>query len=258
MISATIRRSRGILFASALAACQSPLAQEGALDVDSDEGAPPELVTCAVDDDCVLTAASCCECPSFAISRTGDSVSDDACSNIDCEPLEACPAIVAACAQDTCIVQCAPLPCDLSCASGFASDALGCLTCECRGEPEIDAAACIADADCIRVAADCCGCTRGGEDTAVPIAQAEAYIDALGCHDSAACPDVDTCDDALVPRCVAGACALELAVDAPPGPAGARCGKPTLPPCPDGTVCVLNDPQANDATLAGVGICRSV
>lgn len=206
-------------------------------------------VECETAEDCVLATSTCCDCPDYATSERTDS-----CEDIECPtPPSACPEIAAACVDGYCTTACVTDTCELECDAGFAMDAAGCLVCECAvgGAPE---PGCSADADCVAVPADCCGCARGGADTAVPAADADDYMSGLMCESDAACPEVDVCDPAEVPQCVSGQCRLGAAEDADPNDGVQECGRPDLPPCPEGTVCVLNaDP---DASMQGVGTCQ--
>ena len=245
-----------LVSASFAMGCVIPEADERALAGLDQEGPPAPHEGCALDSDCQLVASSCCECPSYALPA-GDSA-PDACVDVGCQPEDSCPVVEAACDGGTCVMRCAPVVCELSCAAGFVADALGCLTCACAENSDPGVAVCASDPECVQVAADCCGCAQGGADIAVHIDQVASHLEALDCTGAPACPGLDSCDPSLQPRCAAGSCQLlESAIDAPAGPEGdGWCGRPGLQPCPQGTVCVLNDSQANDATLAGVGICR--
>jgi hypothetical protein len=181
---------------------------------------------------------------------------DDSCDAVDCPPPpEPCADLRAACVDGVCAAVCAPVACELSCGSGFEVDAAGCLTCACAAPPPA-AVACTEDAECVQVAADCCGCARGGADTAVPAAEADRFSESLMCPDppsGAACPEVDVCDPSEAPRCRGGQCVLEG--DPDDGADAPGCGRPDLPTCPEGTVCVLNaDPEAS---MDGVGSCQA-
>jgi hypothetical protein len=246
-------RSAALLLA--LSACfqGSPEALDGDDDTGPSDG---DIAECATAADCTGAAASCCECPTYAVSRA--SGWDDSCEEVCESPPSSCSA-APACAAGTCVLQCLPVTCGLTCPDGFAADSVGCLSCACGGGSPLPPAECAIDADCVQVPADCCGCAAGGADTAVPAGEAESFDDGLGCGTMEACPGVNVCDPEVVPRCLGGACALAAppATDEPdPVPTG-YCGSPDLPACPAGQVCVLNDPAAMDATAAGLGICRS-
>lgn len=245
------------LLAALLAGCTAQSANEAAApDLDSPPpGAPAPLFECAVDEDCEPAASACCECPSFALPAADGF--GQTCADVGCDAPAACPAVQAACIDSACTLRCAAVICELTCDNGFAADSLGCLTCACATAPP-QAAECQQDSDCAQVPADCCGCTRGGQDTAVPADQAQAHIDALDCPPDPACPDIDTCEESYLPRCVQGACALAppAETDSPTPQEPQRCGTTALPPCPQDQVCVLNDPTADQATAAGVGVCR--
>jgi hypothetical protein len=222
---------------------------------DRDYSDPASLAECISDDDCEPAASACCECPSFALP-----VSDgfgQACTDVGCGAPAGCPAVQAACLDGACALRCAPVACDITCEAGFAADEMGCLVCACAALPP-QTAECQIDTDCAQVPADCCGCARGGQDTAVPAGQVEDHIDALDCPLEPACPGIDTCMENYVPRCVQGACALAAPPDTdtttPDEPQ--RCGTTSLPSCPQDQVCVLNDPTAEQATAAGLGVCR--
>jgi hypothetical protein len=219
-----------------LAACQSGSGRELAPIGGGAYGA------CALDADCVLAATSCCECPTFAVA-----ISDPAhrgCAGIACPPLSCPNSVHAVCDTGTCALACAPLACALTCADGFAIGATGCLTCACASVTD---PACASDADCVRTRADCCGCARGGADTAVAAGDVAAFDASLGCPASPSCPATGTCAADLAPRCLEGACQL-----LPPVPAGA-CGRTGLAMCSDGTGCTINVDA--DATAYGVGVC---
>jgi hypothetical protein len=197
---------------------------------------------CDVDDDCALAAPTCCACPSFAVSASDGSF-DASCKDVTCPMPDGCPAMVARCIESVCAATCAPVTCDVSCADGFVADAAGCLTCACHERP---ANGCHADEDCVEVPADCCGCARGGSDTAVLAGDAAVYAAMLGCPASPNCPDFDTCEPAAIARCLQGSCTLTTTTHLPAG----SCGRPDLATC---AACVLN--ASPDATALGVGIC---
>lgn len=210
-----------------------------------DESAAPGVGLCRLDSDCVPAGKTCCGCPTFAVSRT-DPVAR-ACSNVECPISECAENVIARCNEEQrCELACAPRACDAaaSCAYGFAADANGCLSCECAApEP----GGCAVDADCTRTRADCCGCQQGGLDTAVLATTRASYDAMLMCPSAPACPGIDTCT-ADVPTCVQGRCALV----SPDLPAGA-CGRPDLPTCPAGTLCLVN--VSDQANMHGLGVC---
>jgi hypothetical protein len=213
---------------------------------DGNGGGSSTPAECSLDRDCVAAGARCCDCPTYAVPTLDPAA--QACANVDCAPASCGSPMRAACDLGKCVLQCAPVACEMnvSCSSGFKTDANGCLTCECAGA--VDATACDSDSQCARVRDDCCGCAQGGEDTAVPTDEVAAHEAALMCPSTPSCPGANTCAPDLAPRCVQGACEL---VSGPP-PAGA-CGRPDLPACPEGEACTVN---ANDqATMHGVGIC---
>jgi len=226
-----------------LAACSGSQYPEGLTDIGSGEGANGAAAECQTDGDCVLAAARCCDCPTFAMPVDP---AVDICAGVTCPvPGPTCAANVhAACVQSTCELACDAIECDQSCPDGFAVDASGCATCACL---EVADRTCTASTDCVEVPADCCGCAKGGMDTAVPSADAPSNEAGLDCPSSPACPGVSTCQADLSPQCVQGTCALQPALPA------TACGRPDLPPCGAGTICALNvDPQA---TAQGVGVC---
>jgi hypothetical protein len=202
---------------------------------------------CQRDEDCVPAGRTCCECPSFAV-HAADPIRR-ACAAVDCSGREeppACSEVAARCGEGgACELACAPVACELLCSEGFARDASACLTCACAS-PALDG--CAADADCARTRADCCGCSRGGFDTAVLAREREDFDRGLECPDEPSCPEVTTCRDEA-PACVQGRCELV----APGLPAGA-CGRADLPACPAGEVCTLN--ASREADLRGIGQCR--
>jgi hypothetical protein len=202
---------------------------------------------CFDDSECVLAGASCCECPSFALPAS--SGWGDACEQVDCPAPGACPALLARCEQGTCVAACAQVECDLSCRQGFAVDAAGCTVCVCGNapaEPECEVAT-----DCVRVPGDCCGCDRGGSDVAVPAGIANSFVEDLMCTGNEACPGVSTCEAGAQAYCDAGRCALGNSGATPPD--DGECGRPDQPPCPAGSVCVINSADAE----AGTGHCQA-
>jgi hypothetical protein len=203
-------------------------------------GAPQSF--CTSDSDCELSSSSCCDCPSFATRRGAPT--NNACTGVACPNPPVCPANVrAACNLEEfqCEVACVEIACATECPDGYAIDpATGCLSCQCAA-PAIGG--CTLDSDCVQTREDCCGCARGGKDTAVPIGSRGAYDQMLSCPPSPQCPGLDTCDADSAPRCVQGSCLLTDA----PYPANGCTGA-----CPSGT-CVLN--RDSDATTHGVGVC---
>ena len=201
---------------------------------------------CDVDGDCALAAATCCGCPSFAVGAA-DTSFDTSCMAVVCPmPTETCPSMVATCVAHVCTAACAPVACDASCTDGYVLDATGCLTCACATAP---AGGCTADRDCAEVPADCCGCARGGSDTAVLASDAASFEARLGCPSNANCPNTNTCEPAAAARCVQGQCELSTATALPAG----ACGRADLPGCPTNQQCILN--ASPDATALGVGVC---
>ncbi len=203
-------------------------------------------IQCMSDEQCVPAAPTCCECPTFAVS-SNDPL-NSACSNIACPmPMQACPTNVkAACSADGfCELACVATSCPASCPNGYAMDANGCLTCDCA--PTV-AGGCQADGQCVEVPADCCGCARGGVDTAVLAPNADAFENNLNCPMDPQCPTANTCAPSATPQCIQGQCTLSTGVL----PATA-CGRADLMACPSPQVCTINsDP---DATVEGVGVC---
>ncbi|MEJ7597656.1 MAG: hypothetical protein WKG01_07085 [Kofleriaceae bacterium] len=211
-----------------------------------DDGHFPGQPSCAIDTDCALAAATCCECPTFAVS-TLDPVYQ-ACRGVECPDRECAANVTARCNdRQECELACAPAVCDVtSCPAGYAiDDASGCLSCACA----VPATTCTLDTDCVQTRADCCGCANGGTDTAVPRVEQAAYDEMLGCMADPQCPGVDACEAGAAPRCVQGRCEL-LAGGLPPG----ACGRADLPACGAGEVCMVN---ANDqGNMHGVGVCQ--
>lgn len=238
-------RSALVLLSVALAGCPSRSSEIAGLDdglSDADGSAP---YRCVSDRDCEPAAATCCECPAFAVHV--DEPTNRACDGVAC-PMSSCSANVrAACDDDgACVLACVAMACPSVCANGYQMDATGCLSCECAPAAEMG---CTTDDDCVQTRADCCGCAQGGADTAVLATEQEAFDAALGCGTDAACPGVEVCDQMSAPRCIQGRCEL-LSAGALPVQA---CGRADLMPCPDGTVCTVNsDPNASEQ---GVGVC---
>jgi len=236
-----------LLLVFALAAC--PSGSRETLDVGGDDGAGgpgagsiPQQ--CFADTDCATAAATCCECPAFAVSVNDPA--QRACDGVSCPGQGACPDNVrAACDLGECVLACVELECTETCAAGYTIDPTGCLSCACAApEP----GGCMRDSDCVQTRADCCGCDQGGADTAVLAASLGGFEADLGCPASPACPSVNVCEPGATPQCVQGAC--ELAVGGLP--IGA-CGRPDLPACPGGGRCLLN--TTDQANQHGVGVC---
>ncbi len=238
-------------------------------DAAGEPGAPSEEeYPCGDVDDCVAVSSTCCECPTFVVNAGSDYAA--ACDQVECDKVPAgCPAVEPACVDSLCALVCSTVPAAMTCANGFATDSFGCLVDACR-EPPDELFACEDDLGCVEAPADCCGCERGGVSTAVAAATLDTYIASLGCPPGEPkCPGVDVCDAALIPRCIAQTCTLgpdggtggddDGAGDGDGGDGGSDddvlCGVPDFPPCPKGQVCVLNHPDANDATRMGVGSC---
>lgn len=235
-----------LLVLGAVTGCLQSKGDLGATGVEDGGNSPDPSRGCSIDSDCTLAAAKCCDCASFAVSA-GDSLTD-ACGEVNCPPSSGtCANVRAACELGACVIACVPQPTTKSCANGFALDTTGCLVDECA--PVLDGG-CNADTDCVQTRADCCGCARGGFDTAVHANERASYDTGLGCSSSPQCPNVNTCDPAETPTCVQGRCEL-LAVGLPPS----ACGRSDLPECPSGMTCTLN---ANDpANMHGVGVCTT-
>jgi len=215
-------------------------------------GGAPEA-GCQIAADCVPAASTCCECPTFAVP--GESGFDEACSEVDCEVPAGCPLVEPACIAGACELICSPVVTDRVCDGGFARDGFGCLIDACaEKEPDPTGPECADDTGCVQVPADCCGCALGGSDTAVPAGREAEHLAGLDCDADPACPEVDVCEADAEPRCVAGRCHL---VSAASGSGASLCGAPDAPPCPSGTVCVLNHPDASDATELRVGTCQA-
>lgn len=147
------------------------------------------------------------------------------------------------------MVACQREACSATCADGYAADGDGCLSCACA-TPALD---CTVDTDCVRAPNDCCGCLQGGFDTAVSLAGLPAHEAELMCGLDPICPgpptlEQVTCTPDLQPTCVQGRCEL-----VPPEPPPGACGRPELPACPAGFVCLVND--SDQATAHGVGLC---
>lgn len=212
----------------------------------------PGAGSCVVDEDCEAVASSCCECPTFALP-VAEGVGQ-VCEDVACEQPSTCSAVEAICGDEgSCVLACSPVVCDLSCSDGFVIDEGGCATCACA-DPGA-AMGCEQNEDCLQVAADCCGCARGGQDTAVLAAEASGFVDGLGCTGSEVCPEVDACDPDVVPTCEFGQCLLVSPVLMDPGEVPAVCGAPDAPTCPEGSVCVLNPRDYPMVAAAGLGAC---
>jgi hypothetical protein len=222
---------------------------------------PPSESVCSLPDECVAVSSICCECPTFAVAA--DSPFAEACDQVDCDPPQDCPQVEAACVESQCQLICSTIEATMVCPNGFERDTFGCLIDSCRDDPG-EFFSCQEDGDCTEVPADCCGCKRGGANTAVAVELVDAYIESLDCKPDPSCPDVNVCESGLVPRCVAQTCTLGPTGDGgDDGDDGSGepenfCGTPDLPTCPRGQVCVLNHPDAGDATRMAVGSCVPV
>jgi hypothetical protein len=234
-----------------LAACPGALEDRAATGDDdgngsgSGSGAGNLPSECFRASDCAPAGPTCCDCPTHAVPISAPA--HKACANVDCPTPPSCGSpMEATCKMGQCELVCSAVQCDAaSCADGFATDGNGCLTCACAMPTATE---CSQDSECARVRADCCGCTLGGKDTAVPASQAAGFDAALNCPTNPSCPGINTCAPELAARCVAGECTL-VSGSLPPD----ACGRPDLPACPSGSVCTVN---ANDpATMQGVGVC---
>lgn len=214
----------------------------------------PEGVECELASDCVAAGSTCCECPAFAVPAS--SGYEEGCADVACDPAPTgCSLTEPACQGGRCALVCSPLVTDTVCDTGFARDDFGCLLDTCAAAPG-DGAECEGDGDCVQVPADCCGCALGGADTAVPAGSEDEYHDSLACPPDPACPGVDVCDPGAAPRCITGVCQLVASPDGD-GAGSVLCGTADSPSCPEGQVCVLNHPDAPDATQAGAGSCQN-
>jgi hypothetical protein len=237
---------------------------------DGDNGQAADGYVCSFPDECVAVSSTCCGCPDFAARADSDYAA--ACDDVECEEPVDCPKVVPDCVDSLCALVCEPIVATRMCEHGFARDSRGCLQNLCRTDPPDPVFACEGDADCTQVSADCCGCERGGADTAVNVGQVDAYRESLACRGDPECPGLDVCDVSQEPRCLAGGCTLAPSDDGGgtddgsgdgdgdggdgPPEADTLCGAPEFPPCPTGQVCVLNYQDAEDATRIGVGTCR--
>ncbi len=234
-----------------LTACIGSASELAAPGDDDNNPAPNAAPSCVTADDCVPAGATCCDCPTFALPVEDSKAL--ACQAVECEndPSVCATNVEPSCEDNQCVLACKALEC-LQCPDGYIAEVNGCLSCTCAERPST-MPDCAVDADCTRVREDCCGCDSGGEDTAVPVADAASFDQALMCSSSPACPgqgnlSEPTCAAAFEPRCVRGTCAL---LDATM-PANA-CGRADLPECPAGQTCQINvDPAASQY---GLGIC---
>jgi hypothetical protein len=234
---------RALLVLVLAAGCQSALTQDLGSGSGSGSGSNgAQMPECQVDKDCILAGPNCCDCPTFA--EPVNAPAANACAGVMC-PASSCPTnLRAACSQGACTIACVPSQCVQTCANGFQIDASGCLECACASDH--GAVQCLQDSDCVRVRADCCGCARGGTDTAVPAGEAASFDASLMCPANPSCQNPDTCAPGLEPRCIQGAC--ELASPLPPGACGLG-----MQACPPGQACIINASDA--ANQQGVGVC---
>ncbi|HEY5933676.1 MAG TPA: hypothetical protein VIU61_03550 [Kofleriaceae bacterium] len=238
-----------VLIVLVLAGCWGDkLASYGSDPAPDDMDPLPGQAPCTVDEDCRLAAATCCECPAFAVSKFDPKY--QACRGVECPDRDCAENVTARCSEDlSCELGCAPAECAITdCPAGYAIDQpTGCLSCACA-VPQ-DPPSCAVDTDCVRTRADCCGCVNGGTDTAVPASEQAAYDEMLQCESEPQCPGVNSCEIGAAPQCVQGSC--ELLVGGLPPKA---CGRADLMACGAGEVCMVN---VNDqADMHGVGICQ--
>jgi hypothetical protein len=208
-------------------------------------GASPQ--ECVIASDCVPAGPKCCDCPTHAVPASDPT--QKACAAVDCAPAQCGSPMEADCLSGRCELVCSPVACEgnISCPNGLATDANGCLTCECA--PTSGATQCSLDTDCARVKDDCCGCEMGGMDTAIPQSEVATHEAELGCSANPSCPGFSTCAPALTARCVQGECALVSG-----GIPANACGRADLAACASSETCTVN---ANDqATMYGVGVCQ--
>jgi len=226
---------------------QDRLASYGADPAPDDDSPLPGQAPCMRDSDCVLAAATCCECPAFAVSKFDPK--HQACMGVECPDRECAENVTAICSEElSCELACAPAECAITdCPEGYIiDDPTGCLSCACAMPSQL---ACLQDSDCVQTRADCCGCANGGKDTAVPASEQAAYDEMLQCEAEPQCPGVNSCEAGAAPQCVQGSCEL-LVGGLPPN----ACGRPDLMACKNGEVCVVN---VNDqANMHGVGVCQ--
>ena len=165
-----------------------------------------------------------------------------------------CPSDVEAVLRSrrTASLACVADACDRPAPTGYAIDATGCLSCAVRGGPP--APPCSVDTDCVRAPADCCGCARGRQDTAVPAAEARRVRRAARLPRPAGLPRGST--SAIRRRRHAasqGRCELARA---------ARRHRPmpdvVAPTCrraPSGETCVINTADATEGQPASGSVC---
>ncbi len=210
-------------------------------------GGSPDVAECRRDDDCVAAGTKCCDCPEFAVPESD--ASHRACDGVTCHDKHCPHNVRAACDEGRCVLACVPMECEASCLFGYATDRSGCLTCQCTQPVQTG---CLVASDCVQVRGDCCGCARGGHDTAVLRRDAPDHDERLRCPAAPQCPAANTCDEAEEPQCIRGMCALTTAERLPPN----ACGRADLPPCERGEVCVVNGPNMR-VNEEGVGLCMA-
>ena len=263
IVSVAVRLSVLLIAAAAAGACSAASGEDLAAGGDRDEegddsggggAGSPEALECGIAADCVPAGSTCCECPAFAVPV--GSGYDEACSDVACDPAPSgCALTETACVEGRCQLVCSAVVTEMVCDTGFARDDFGCLVdaCDVAGEtPDCDG-----DQDCVQVPADCCGCAMGGSDTAVPAGSEDEHADGLACPPDPSCPGVDVCDPGSEPRCIAGTCQLVATSGSDGGVPSVLCGTADSPPCPEGQVCVLNHPDAPDASQVGAGSCQN-
>jgi hypothetical protein len=242
-------RSAALLCLVVLAACPQSNEADRSGEIPGDAGGfgtgGNGKSACKVSADCVPAAATCCDCPAFAINV--DDPAHRACTGVTCPGNRTCPDnVTAACEQGFCVLACVEMACSETCAAGYTIDPTGCLSCACAvPEPY----GCMVDGDCVETRADCCGCQRGGMDTAVLASEQASFDAALHCSGTTTCPQVPACEPDVSPHCIQGRCELTSSSGLPPG----ACGRADLPACPASSVCTVN--TSDQVNMQGVGVC---
>jgi hypothetical protein len=207
----------------------------------------PPAAECTAADDCVAAGSKCCDCPTFAVPAH-DPI-HEACIGVRCPSSVCSDSTRVACDRGRCVLACVTMACPDVCEDGFATDDSGCLTCGCAA-PIHDG--CRQAADCVRVRADCCGCSHGGRDTAVLARDARGYDAGLMCDARPQCPELAAiCSLDAELACVQGRCELSTAGRLPAN----ACGRLDLLPCPIGQVCVINGNNL-PTNEQGLGLCQ--
>jgi|GEM_PF-6307345 hypothetical protein len=127
------------------------------------------------------------------------------CGNNVCEPFESCTPT--SCNLEACTKDCGQLHCDQDCVKEEAPI----LQSGVLPEATLSLKICNKDSDCVKVNADCCGCTAGGKATTLAMKSEKVWQQTLDvkCKDIM-CPAVMSQDWScfVEPKCIKNKCTL--------------------------------------------------